>query len=65
MKSAKGLKPPKPLGTNREAHTANTKYGMGNSYGSGVKQKLGKIREGMGMIPVSKKKMAKPPSSLA
>jgi len=32
-------KPKKP----RFSHTANTKYGMGDNYGSGVRQKLGRV----------------------
>ena len=65
MTKAKGLKPPKPLGANKQAHTPNTKFGMGDHYGTGVKQKLGRVREGMGMVPLSKKKIGTPPKSLA
>ncbi len=60
MKIGKGLKPKKPLG----AHTANTQYGMGDYYGTGIKAKLGRIRDGMGK-PVSAKGLKTPPKSLA
>lgn len=56
------MKTPKPLKT---AHTANTKKGMGDFYGQGQKQPLGKMREGMGMQEISKKKLGNPPKSLA
>lgn len=49
-----------------EAHSANTKYGMGDHHGTGIKAKVGKIRgETVGMNPVSKAKLRKPPKSIA
>lgn len=45
----------KKLKRTKEAHTANTKYGMGDSYGTGIKQNIGKMRENYMDIPVSKK----------
>jgi hypothetical protein len=57
---------PKPYKKNKQAHVANTKYGMGDNYGQGIKAKLGRVRDGtMGMIPLSKKQMKTPPKSLA
>jgi len=56
---------PKKPGKNRFAHTAATKYGMGDYYGTGIKAKVGKMRDGMGMKPISQKKMKNPPRSLA
>ena len=53
-------KPKKP----RFAHTANTKYGMGDNYGTGIKAKLGTMRDGMGMVKLSKKKIGTPPKSV-
>ena len=53
-------KPKKP----RFAHTANTKYGMGDNYGTGIKAKLGTMREGVGMVKLSKKKIGTPPKSV-
>lgn len=57
---------PRPVRKNRFAHTANTKYGMGDYYGSGIRAKLGKMRDStVGMVSISKKGMKKPPKSLA
>lgn len=57
---------PKPYKKNRFAHTANTKYGMGDNYGTGVKQKLGRMREdSMGMVKLNQKKLKTPPRGLA
>lgn len=53
-------KPKKP----RFAHTANTKYGMGDNYGTGIRAKLGKMREGMGQATLSKKQLGTPPKSI-
>ena len=56
---------PKPYKKNRFAHVANTKYGMGDNYGTGIRAKLGRMREGMGMVTMSNQKLGKPPKSLA
>jgi hypothetical protein len=57
---------PKPYKKNKEAHTANTKYGMGDHYGTGVRAPIGKMRDdSMGMIAMTPKKLKKPPRSLA
>ena len=56
------MKKVKPL---KQAHTANTKYGMGDNYGTGIKAKIGKIREVTGMSTLSKKKIGTPPKSVA
>lgn len=57
------MKPIKPL---KNAHTPNTKYGMGDHYGSGVKNNVGKMRENsMGHIDVSLKKLKVPPKKVA
>ena len=56
--------PSKPKKT-RFAHTDNTKYGMGDNYGSGIKAKVGTMRDGAGMVKLSKKKLGIPPKSLA
>lgn len=55
MKKASGLK---------TAHTSNSKIGMGDFYGSGVRNPVGRMRDGLGM-PLSKKKVKIPPKSLA
>lgn len=49
-----------------ETHTAPTKFGMGDYYGTGIRQKLGRMREdSMGMIAMTPKKLKKPPRSIA
>lgn len=50
---------------NEFAHTANTKYGMGDNYGTGIRQKLGRVRDGtVGMAKLSKKQIGTPPKSI-
>lgn len=49
----------------RFSHTDNTKYGMGDYYGTGIKSKVGKARDVTGMSNISPKKMKNPPKSLA
>jgi hypothetical protein len=48
----------------KEAHSSSTKQGMGDYYGTGIRAKLGKMRDGMGMYAVSKTKMKIPPKSV-
>lgn len=53
-------------GKNKQAHTQNTPYGMGDSYGTGIRAKLGTMREdSMGVIAVNPKQLKKPPKTLA
>lgn len=47
------------------AHTAKTKYGSGDFYGSGVRQKFGKSVISTTNQPLSKSKLKKPPKTLA
>ena len=50
----------------KTAHTSNSKIGMGDFYGTGIKNKMGRMRyDSMSMAPKSNKKMGKPPKSLA
>lgn len=58
MKKVKGLK---------QAHTSNAKRGMGDAYGSGMKNPIGKIRDvsTVTTTPLSKVKLKKPPKSMA
>jgi hypothetical protein len=57
---------PKKIGPNKQSHTSNTKYGMGDNYGTGIKQKLGTMREdSMGLMSITPKKLRNPPKSLA
>lgn len=47
-------------------HVSNTSMGMGDYYGTGVKQKIGKMRSPtVGITPLSPKKMKTPPKTLA
>ena len=48
-----------------DSHSSKSSMGMGDFYGRGVKQKIGKMREGMGQIPVSKKQLGTKPRSVA
>ncbi len=57
---------PSKEGKNKFAHTSNSPYGMGDHYGTGIKQKLGRIREDtLGMNDVTPNKLKVPPKSLA
>lgn len=50
----------------KNAHTPNVKFGMGDYYGSGIKNKIGKMREGsVGMAYITPKKLGKPPKKVA
>jgi len=57
------MKKVKPL---KQSHTANTKYGMGDNYGTGIRQKVGRIRDdySIGNSNLSKKKIGTPPKSV-
>lgn len=51
---------------NAEAHTAPTKYGMGDYYGTGFKAPIGRIRDStVGYRPVDKEQLKSAPRSLA
>lgn len=57
---------PKKVGKNKFSHTPDTKYGMGDNYGSGIRAKIGKMRDdSMGMIAITPKKLKTPPKNLA
>lgn len=51
----------------KQAHSANKKFGMGDFYGSGIRAKVGKIRQmyAPGENPVAPKQLKKPPRTLA
>ncbi len=57
----------KKVRTNKQYHTSDAKTGMGDYYGTGIKQKVGTIRDVYtpGINPLSNKKIGKPPRSLA
>lgn len=47
-------------------HVSHTSMGMGDYYGTGVKQKLGRVRDdSMGMMAITPKKLKTPPRSVA
>ena len=48
------------------AHTPKTQMGMGDYYGTGIKNKVGRMREdSIGHNPVSSRGMKRSPRSLA
>jgi len=49
----------------KQSHTSPNKIGMGDNYGTGIKAKVGKVLEGMGMKTMSNKKLGVPPKKLA
>ena len=55
----------KKIKTNKENHVSNSKVGMGDHYGSGIKNPVGTIRDVMGVTNVKPKNLSKPPKSLA
>ena len=48
-------------------HVSNTKMGMGDFYGTGLRAKVGKVIDGYSTTfqPLSKKEKSNPPKSLA
>lgn len=55
----------KSIKANKQFHSSNDKIGKGDSFGSGVKNKVGKAKEIMGVKPMAKSQMGKPPKSFA
>ncbi len=49
----------------RFAHTSSAKKGMGDYYGTGVKQKLARVIDGTGQKVISAKKLKTPPKGVA
>jgi len=57
---------PHKVGRNKFAHTPNTPYGMGDHYGTGIKAKVGRMREdSLGMNAVTPRKLKTAPRSFA
>lgn len=50
---------------NVESHTSKTGKPMGDCYGTGFKQKIGRVREMSTVNPLTKKQLSKPPKKLA
>lgn len=46
-------------------HVNKSQIGMGDFYGTGIRQKIGRMRDGLGFEAVSPTKLKKPPRSLA
>ena len=52
--------------TYKFSHTPRSSKGLGDYYGTGIRAKIGKIREdSMGMHQITSKEMKTPPKSLA
>lgn len=51
----------------KEAHSSNTKFGMGDFYGDGIRNKIGRIRDSYvpNINPLSPKQLSKAPKKLA
>jgi len=47
-----------------DSHVSHTSMGMGDYYGTGVRNKMGRMIEGNGMKTISKKKIGTPPKSV-
>ena len=63
------LKPLKPkkeaLPKLKESHVQRTQHGMGDYYGTGAKNSVGRMRDAsVGFRPVTPKKLGKPPKSV-
>lgn len=49
----------------RQAHTSNAKKGMGDYYGTGLRAKIGEVREDtVGYKKISKKGLKTPPKTV-
>lgn len=59
------MKKSAPKTNRKQAHTPKSPKGMGDFYGTGIRQPLGKMIDGMGMQEIPPKKLKKPPRSLA
>lgn len=57
----------KGLKKTKNAHTANTKFGMGDYHGSGVRAKMGQMKDSYtpGVSPMKPRALKKPPKGLA
>lgn len=54
-----------PKAKTKQAHTSQSKMGMGDYYGTGLNAKIGKIIDVTGYENMPKAKLKKPPKSLA
>lgn len=65
MKPAKQTHVGKQKKSSGDWHVSHTSMGMGDYYGQAIKNPIGKIRDAVGVNPLSKAKLKKPPKSLA
>jgi len=66
MKPNKQAHTPNKTKSSGDWHVSNTSMGMGDYYGTGIRAKIGKMRDdSMGMIAVTPKKLKTPPKSVA
>jgi len=49
---------------NGDWHVSHTNMGMGDYYGTGIRAKLGRVRDGIGVNPTPPHKLKTPPKSL-
>ena len=59
------MKKPNPRKRTNEWHASKSKIGMGDHYGSGIRNPIGKIRDVTGITAVNPKSLKKAPKSLA
>lgn len=59
------MKSAKPKTKRNQAHTSKSPKGMGDYYGSGIRQKIGRIRDSYLSNEIKGKDLGKPPRSLA
>ena len=55
----------KAVKANKQFHSSDSKIGKGISHGTGLKNPVGKSKEIMGVKPMVKSQMGKPPKSMA
>lgn len=48
-----------------DSHVSNTSMGMGDYYGQGIRNPVGRMRSGAGQVLVTPKELRTPPKSLA
>lgn len=66
MKKSKPAHTANPKRSSGDWHVSHSSMGMGNYYGTGVKQKIGKMRsDSVGFRPATPKQLKTPPKSLA
>ena len=66
LKPSKPAHTAKPKKSSGDWHVSHTSMGMGDYYGTGIKNPLGKMRsDSIGMTAVTPAKLKKPPRSLA